>query len=278
VVPEASTQVADLLSDRADLVTAVSVDQVAPIGDAGKQVVTQAVPGAAFVRIATDVAPFTDVRVRQALNHAVDVDAIVGALLGGEGRRLANLFPEGGLGYDPSLAPYTYDPDKARALLTEAGLADGFETSLEYASGESADIVTAIAAQLDAVGIRVELLATEEATFNAAERWKDPQAPPLRFMTWRPLFEPYTLLSLLVSETGFLSRYRSALAQPLIDAGAIETDPTRRAEMYRELGVVLHDEPAAIYLYNLTARYGVGAKAATWRPRPDEYVIATART
>lgn len=278
VVQEGATQVADLLSDRADLITEVGVDQVAPIGDAGKQVVTQAVPGAAFVRIATDVEPFTDVRVRQALNHAVDVDAIIGALLGGEGRRMANLFPEGGLGYDPNLPPYAYDPDKARALLAEAGFADGFETTLEYESTEPADVVTAIAAQLDAVGIRVEVQATEEATFNAPDRWKGPQAPPLRFLTWRPIFEPYTVLSLLISDTGFLSRYRSAQAQPLIDAGAVATDPAQRAAIYRDLGTVLRDDPAAIYLYSLTARYGVGAKAAVWRSRPDEYVIATERS
>ncbi len=119
--------------------------------------------------------------------------------------------------------------------------------------------------------------ATEEATFNEGERWKDPQAPPLRFLTWRPILEPYTLLSLLVSETGFLSRYRSAAAQPLIDAGAIEADSAKRAAIYGELGTVLRDDPAAIYLYSLTARYGVGDEAAVWRPRPDEYVIATVR-
>jgi hypothetical protein len=89
--------------------------------------------------------------------------------------------------------------------------------------------------------------------------------------------DPYTLLNLLVSETGVLSRYRSPRAQPLIDAGAIEADPAKRADIHRDLGAALRDDPAAIYLYNLTARYGASDKAAVWRPRPDEYVIATAR-
>ena len=74
------------------------------------------------MRIATDTPPFDDVRVRQAINYAVDVDTIREALLAGTGRRLPNLFVPGGLGYDESLAPYPYDPDMARSLLQEAGV------------------------------------------------------------------------------------------------------------------------------------------------------------
>jgi len=275
-VPAGSTRVADLLNGTAHLVRGVPVDQVEAARDGGAEVRAEPIAGAAFVRIATDVAPFDDVRVRQALNHAVDVDTIVQALLGGNGRRLANLFVPNGLGHDPGLAPYAYDPERARALLTDAGHEEGFETSLAYASNEREEIVAAIAGQLTEVGVRVALQAVELATFN--ETWADPEAAPLRFATWRPLFDPYTLLGLIVSNAGFLSRHDNPTAQALIAAGATEADEAKRAETYRQLGRVLHNEPAAIYLYDLTALYGVDDQTASvWTPRPDDYIIATTR-
>ncbi|HEU0116669.1 MAG TPA: ABC transporter substrate-binding protein, partial [Thermomicrobiales bacterium] len=100
-VPEGSTRVADLLARTADLIRSVPVDQAPAVAHAG-EVITEPISGSAWVRIATDVAPFDDVRVRQALNYAIDVDSIVQALLDGNGQRLANFFVPGGLGYDPA--------------------------------------------------------------------------------------------------------------------------------------------------------------------------------
>lgn len=274
-VPEGTTRVADLLSGTAGLIRNVPLDQIEAVTGEGAQVRTQPISGSAWIRIPTDVAPFDDVRVRQALNYAVDVDAIVAALLGGEGRRLAGLFPEGSLGFDPALAPFPFDPERARTLLTEAGYPDGFETRLAYAGAEQEAVVTALGGQLADVGVRAATEAVETATFNAT--WKDPESAPLRFVTWRPLFDPYTLLNLLISEAGFLSRHANPTAQPLIAAAAVEANAEARAGIYRQLNQVLRDEPAAIYLYNLTAQYGLAADTPPWTPRPDDYIIPTFR-
>jgi peptide/nickel transport system substrate-binding protein len=271
-VPEWSTRVADLLSGSAGIIRTIP-DQAQPVEEGGATLTTQPVSGAAFVRIATDVEPFTDPNVRQALNYAVDVDAIIQALLLGNGQRLASLFVEGGLGYDPNLAPFAYDPEKAKSLLAQAGFADGFSTQLEHTTDANPDLIAAIAGQLAEVGIEVELLPRDTAAFN--ETWRDPNAAPLRFVTWRPLFDPYTLLSLVVSNQGFLSRYSSDAAQPLIDAAAVEPDPAKRAVTYQQLSRVLQDDPAAIYLYNLTALYGTAEDVPEWTLRPDDYIIAT---
>ncbi|MGH2560579.1 MAG: ABC transporter substrate-binding protein [Thermomicrobiales bacterium] len=273
-VPEASTRVADLLAGNAGLIRTIP-DQLRAVEDGGAQAIATPISGVTFVRIATDTEPFGDARVRQALNYAVDVNAIVEALIGGNGKRLANLFPESGLGYNPDLAPYAYDPDRAKALLAEAGLGEGFSTALEHTVGENQTIVEAIAAQLGDVGIEVELQPRETAIFN--ETWADTAAAPLRYASWRPMFDPYTLINLMVSNQGFLSRYDSAAAQTLIDAGAVEANPATRAEIYRQLGQALHDEPAAIYLFSLTAFYGASAELPAWSPRPDDYVIPTVR-
>lgn len=274
-VPAATTRVADLVSGGAGLIRNVPVDQVATVKKEAT-VTEQPVSGSAWIRIPTDVEPFSDVRVRQALNAAVDVETIIQALLDGAGSRLPNFFVEGGLGFDPALTAIPYDPDRARALLAEAGLSEGFETALAYTNDERDDVVTAIAGQLADVGIRATLQPVEKATFNAT--WTDPKAAPLRFSTWRPLFDPYTLLDLVFSEKGYLSRHNNPTVQALIDAAAVETDDAKRSAAYQRLGAVLRDEPAAIYLYNLTARYGVDSSVATWSPRPDDYIIPTVGT
>jgi ABC-type transport system substrate-binding protein len=138
-------------------------------------------------------------------------------------------------------------------------------------TGERADLAAAIAGQLGASGIDVELEPVETSTFNAT--WQDPESAPLRLLTWRPLFDPYTLLSLVISNTGFLSRYDNPDAQPLLEAGAIEPDPEERDRIYRELGAVLHDSPAGIYLWSLTSFYGLDRDVPPWTPRADDWIL-----
>ncbi|MDQ2682640.1 MAG: ABC transporter substrate-binding protein, partial [Chloroflexota bacterium] len=249
-VTESSTRVSDLQSGTAHIVRSVPQDQVQSVQDAGHEV--RAVPqsSVAFVRIATDVAPFDDVRVRQALNYAVDVDEIRLALLGGAGERLPNVFVPNGMGYSEELEPYPYDPDRARDLLNEAGVSD-LSTTLAVTNSERLDLVEAIAAYLGDVGINVTVEQQEIAVFNAG--WTDPAAPPLRFASWRPMFDPFNLLNLVFSSNGFLSRHNNPNVQTLIDAAAVATDPVERESLYRQLGQVMFDEPAALYLWNVTA-------------------------
>jgi peptide/nickel transport system substrate-binding protein len=269
-VPDGTTRVSDVVSGTSQLVRAVPYDELETVAATAK-VVDQPIVGCSFVRIPTDVAPFDNEKVRVALNHAVDVESIITSLLGGNGVRLPNPFVPGGLGYDENLAPYSYDPGLAQQLLAEAGYQNGFSTRLAYTTGERDDLAAAIAGQLEASGIHVELEPVETAEFNAT--WQDPESAPLRILTWRPLFDPYTLLSLVISNTGFLSRYDNPQAQALIEAGAIEPDPEERNRIYRELGAVLQDSPAGIYLWSLTSFYGLDRDAPPWTPRADDWIL-----
>ncbi len=275
-VADATTRVADLLSGTADVVRNVPVDQTAAIERNGDRVVRIPISGAAFVRIPTDEEPFSNPLVRQAMNYAIDVPSIVDALLEGNGEPLANVFVPNGLGYDPNLEPYPYEPERALALLEEAGYPDGFETSLDATVTERTDIVDAIAGQLTAVGIRTTVNRLELALFNSGDYWlgSDPAAAPLRFLTWRPLFDPHTLLSLVFSNTGFLSRHDNPTIQTLIDAFSAESDPATRSEIGVALGLAMHEEPAAIYLYSLTSLTGARADTPEWDGRGDDYLIA----
>src|SRR5699024_5085168 len=152
--------------------------------------------GTAFIRIATDVEPFDDPRVRQALNHGVDVQAIADALGGPGASRLASFFPDSrGLGYDETLEPFGYDPDRARALLAEAGFDDGIDGEIEVVAASRTDVVEAVVAQLEEIGVRLEIVVTELAAFN--QGWPDSSSPALRYASWRPMYDPHSFLSLV---------------------------------------------------------------------------------
>src|SRR5699024_443383 len=111
--------------------------------------------------------PFNDPLVAQALNYAVDVENIADALVSPEARRLASVFPDPrGIGFDESLEPFPYDPDRARELLAEAGIENGIDAEIQVVAGSRIDVVEAVVAQLAEVGVRLEIVATELAGFN----------------------------------------------------------------------------------------------------------------
>src|SRR5690606_6075068 len=98
----------------------------------GIETVNAASIRAAFLKLNTEVEPTDDVRVRQALNYAVDKQAIIDSILLGtteqsQGQVLTEYF----LGYNDALEPYPYDPDRARELLAEAGHADGLTLTVD---------------------------------------------------------------------------------------------------------------------------------------------------
>ncbi len=275
-VPDSTTRVADLTTGTAQIVSDVPQDQLGAIEDAGHETITTPILGTTFIRIATDTPPFDDARVRQALNYGVDVQAIADALVGPEARRLASVFPDPrGMGFDEDLEPFPYDPERARELLEEAGHGDGIDAEIQIVASSRTDVVEAIVAQLAEVGIRLTITTADLAAFNQA--WPDEQAPPLRYATWRPLYDPHSFLSLVIHSDGFLSRFSNPDVDAFIDAGAAEPDPEARGAIYRDLGRYLQEEPAAIYLWNVTARYGVASDVEGWTPRGDEYVLPLTR-
>jgi ABC-type transport system substrate-binding protein len=88
-----------------------------------------------YIAINTTMPPFDNLKVRQALNHAIDKERII-QLLNGRGAVANQILPPLMPGYNPTYTGYEYDPDQAKALLAEAGFLDGFETSIECISVE----------------------------------------------------------------------------------------------------------------------------------------------
>lgn len=161
IIPDTATRIAEVIGGGVDWVWNVPSDQVEQL----EVVPTLDVALASTMRIsmvALDAAgrtgdtPLKDVRVRQAINHAIDRKTIVDNLVGGDGELLNAPCHPKQLGCDQSAAVvYDYNPEKAKALLAEAGFANG--VSLKIGSYRDRARAEAVQAYLAAVGIKAEL-------------------------------------------------------------------------------------------------------------------------
>jgi peptide/nickel transport system substrate-binding protein len=110
-----------------------------------------------------DFKPFSDKRVRQAINHAIDSELIIKRLVKDKAYRATGWLPQPSPAYDKARKPYAYDPEKAKKLLAEAGYKDGFEFEWTTSQNESwgLPIVEAVIPMLARVGIKVKVKQVE---------------------------------------------------------------------------------------------------------------------
>jgi peptide/nickel transport system substrate-binding protein/oligopeptide transport system substrate-binding protein len=124
-----------------------------------------------YVAINTTRGPLKDVRVRRALNHAVDVQTLLTTVMAGRGVPAAGSLPPGILGYDSTRVPYGHDPARAKQLLAEAGYPDGFSIKLwRTQRAELARLAQSIQQGLAEVGIRAEIVERDASSARAAVR------------------------------------------------------------------------------------------------------------
>lgn len=167
-VPEASTRLAMLETGQADVIVDVPGVDV-PRLKASRSVALIERPNTRLMHIGINVArpPFNDVRVRRALNLAVDREAIVEGVLAGLGVPAKSIVAPSVFGYAPQ-AGLDYDPKRAKALLAEAGFPNGFSTTLWAPQGRyymDREVSVAVQAQLLAIGVRTDLRVIDWSTY-----------------------------------------------------------------------------------------------------------------
>src|SRR5690606_37182246 len=167
-IPEDFARFASLVNGEVDIITNLSGERVAEIENT-PGVKAASVPSVrnVFVGIDTRKGPFTDLRARQALNHAIDKQALIDVILGGHAIENASACTQTLFGA-AEVEPYEYDPDKARALLAEAGLGDGVAVEMLGPVGrytKDKELQEAIAGMLADVGITVTHVQPEWAEF-----------------------------------------------------------------------------------------------------------------
>jgi len=177
--------------------------------------------------------PFDDVRVRRALNHAVNREALIGAIRPGRSVLANGSVPPGMGEYERAWQGYTYDPGLARSLLAEAGLTGGFEMDLLIrAGGMSVLCAEPIQAELARVGVNVRIVQLEAQAFATAVG--DEGRPDAALMSWVADYaDPENFLFPLFysgnsPSAGNYSRFSDPVVDRLLEAIHREPDPVRR--------------------------------------------------
>jgi len=209
--------------------------------------------------------PFRDVRVREAIAIAIDVDAIRSRVLRGNAVPTASMWTQFVTGYDEAFARRpAVDHDRARRLLAEAGYAQGFEVTLDCPVGAYDETCQAIAPMLAQIGIRVRLNVMPNAAFL---RRLQQQESSFFALTWGvPTFDAlYTLRGIMMTRAlaGGGSWNWGGYSNPAVDRliGEIEaeTDRTRRVALIREAQRIHNGEHGHIPLYHLMIPYAMKA-------------------
>ncbi len=281
-IPEASTRAAALLTDSADIVRDISIQDINRIKAARNGAVCETIPGNRCVNIflRDDIAPTNDVRVRQALNYAIDVDALIKVILGGYAVKLQgqSVGPTV-VGHNPDIKAYPYDPAKAKQLLRDAGYPNGFDIKFDTSSGlyeKDVETASAIAGMLAKVGIRVEVVINEAAQYNAKYVRAIPQAHMFFWASGNIVPEAENAFNDLLVRPGQKDLTNGFHNKDLdaIQAELKQTIDTKKRLSLAYAGMqIVHDQAPMIFLYQQVNIYGRGGHAI-WTPRPDEWILA----
>ncbi|MCC6146375.1 MAG: hypothetical protein IT308_02275, partial [Anaerolineaceae bacterium] len=282
-VPEASTRVAELMAGTGDIVLNVPPEDI-PTIEADSDVHIATVPGKRVPYVGLDLMPqgpayLKDVRVRQALNYAVDVDGIIEALLSGYGDRVATIYRQDFMGYNPDLKPYPYDPEKAKELLADAGIKEGDITLKIATSAETTnkgvEVAEAIAGMLQEVGINAEAdvlaeQAIRDMYIGGQEAYK---IDPLWLWNWGSR-EPDadSALSGFLHSSGITSYLRDETLDKMIEEARSMMDEDMRIEKHKAIQQYIYENAPVIFLYVSHDIYGINNRVE-WTPRRDQYVL-----
>ena len=277
-IPELSTRLAAIQSGDIDIAIRLTSENVEQLkGNPKINVISYAkdrVYYIAFNNLTTGKGtPIENKLVRQAMNWAVDVDSIIKSLFNGYANPISGFIVKGNLGYDPSIKPYGYDPEKAKKLLAEAGYPNGFKIKMAAPTGaymHFEQVCQAIANYLKDVGIDVDLQFMDSGKYWDLEAKK--QLPPLFGDSWsNAIIDAYPRL--LGALGGWNASY-SSWYDPKIDQmlqQIVQTGNDKdRAKLYIKLQKYMLDNPPFIYLYQPVTFEAINANVKNYKPRAAE--------
>ncbi len=254
VIPDAAQRTIALETGDIDLSFDIQPNDISKINDNSDLVYIQPDPMTAFyLAFNVEKEPLNNAKVRQAIRHAINTDTIVEAMLYGNGQSAGSLVAPLVFGY-PGTAPYTYDVEKAKQLLTEAGYPNGFSIKLAVNDNQGrVEVCNVIQGMLQEVGIDVQVDITEFGSFIQTTSSGEHD---MAYMGWvTSTFDAdYTFYSLVHSSQmgapGNRAFYNNPAADAAIMKGRNSIDDNVRLEAYKELDQILQEDmPYAPLLY-----------------------------
>lgn len=290
VVPDASTRGAALAIGEVDIIQGVPLDLVETLEEK-PNVQVKTAPGTQpkWMEMNVTQPPFDDLRVRQALNYAVDKGRIVDEVYNGRATALPGpLSPFNNL-VNTELEPYAYDPEKALDLLAEAGWIDSdgdglldrdsqpFAFAIDTLQ-EWLPVAEVVADQFRRIGIDPSIRVWEENTIRAElltgtrtaylDDWGDSAFDPVGHFEakWHGYVEgqPYG--------RGNFSGYNNQRVNELIQMGERTADPTERQKIYDEAQRIIYQEAPAVFLVVPEEVEAASARVQNWEPASDSRI------
>jgi peptide/nickel transport system substrate-binding protein len=277
-IPEISSRIAALLAGEVDLITGIPPSELARIAASGR-----AESGSVdsirsfFVKFNNLAPPFKDnAKLRLALNYAVDKQGIVDSLLGGLGKvSSCQILTPDYYGFNPDLKPIPYDPDRARALLREAGVTTPLTVDFDVPNGVyllSEEITQTVAAQLADVGVTANIHEMDFGTFMNKYLRSHTMAPMAYLSLAWPTLDADGLLSFLESGNIYAYWDDAEFTQLLRDSRQATDAETRKNLLQRAAARACEQAPI-LFLFTQPATYGV-SRRVMWHARGDDWVRA----
>ena len=252
----------DYVADAVDRFTATYPDQIVQ----GPRV------GVTYFTMNFNIEPFNDVRVRKAVQMSIDRQAILDALYGGRGQVEQGIFPHGLIGFNENQTVINYDPEAAKALLAEAGYADGFTMEIAADSSASDTMTMAleiIKEQLSAVGINAEIKNYDESTWLETRKsgelgsfmstWSADYNDPDNFIyTFFGTPEKTKIRSINYPDTAVMERV--AKARTIVD------EKERIAEYNALEEKLIHEDAAWVPMYSRLHLFAVSKRVQGFKP------------
>jgi len=281
-IPDDFPRLVALEKGEVDIITNVPPDRSQAIAE-GKNTRLLSAPSTRIVTFAMNSTqpPLSDKRVRQALQYAIDVNAIIKNIYAGQGKLLSGGVADIDFGHNPAVKPYPYDPAKAKKLLVEAGHPNGVDVTLYAGTGTMVNdkaLLEVIADMWSKVGIRGKV---EMMEMGARQRMLNDRAvPPNAMLLGNPqstLLDADGSLWRIWHPNGFSGKYWVG-SQPgqrfhdLMEQARYAMDPKVRKELYAEAIKLRDEEKPSLDLFQELVVYGT-SKRVVFKPRPDYRLI-----
>lgn len=283
-VPEGGARVMMLEAGQADVAFPVSLIEVERLRKAkGIKVIIGDTGRVIYIGMNNYKKPFTDVRVRRAINYAVDKEAIIASILRGMAKPSKSVLGSLNWGYAP-IKSYPYNLQKARELLAEAGYPKGFKTSLWTPEGRypmDIQIAEAVAGQLKKVDIEVELRKWEWAAYLANTRKKPEESTHEMFLLgWAPStgdadwgIRPLLHSDMWAPKGDSRLYYKNPDVDKYLEIGMQTADLEKRKEAYRKAQEILVDEAPWLMLHDMVQTVGIAENLENTTVWPIEIVL-----
>jgi peptide/nickel transport system substrate-binding protein len=272
-MPEEATRMAALEAGEIDAAERIGPEQIGRLEEKGFVVQPILIGRAEEIFMGQDKTrpePLRDKRVRQAMYYAIDVDAIVDGLSLGYARKMeGQVVGPDAVGYDPNIKAYPYDPDKAKALLAEAGYADGFDIRVPFSPRgfRSQEVFESVCAYWAQVGINCDIEIMEFSVWAQPYLKGEAEGIFSQATNYMPSLDiDYILGTLDVRYCWQAPEYLELLHE---ERAAL--DPDEREQVLWKIAEYLHDELPIIPLFQIPDIWCLSPKVHDFVEKPDSF-------